>query len=145
MRWPWFLLLPPALVAACSETPPLAPDNAAELAKGGGGKPGSGNITVVSLGFTTASDIDELGRVVGWNQSRAGISARLWTPASRRATTGTAATLPGPGGSDAYALGMNEVQQVAGLSSVASTFHALLWEWQHPTAAGRRRGGQRCG
>ena len=127
MRCPLLLLVPAILITACSETPPLAPDRESDLAKGGGGPPATGNITVVDLGFTLANDIDEHGRVAGWSQSSAGTRAILWTPVARRGTTGTARTLPGLGGKETYAVGMNEAQQVVGLATDGSTYHAVLW------------------
>src|SRR4051794_29488955 len=128
MRWPLFLLVPAALIGACSETPPLAPNNGSELAKGGGGRPGSGNVTAVTLGFTNAKDIDEYGRIVGSLQSRSGIAAILWTPATRRASTGSTLTLPGIGGTQNFAEGLNEAEQVAGIVTDASgAMHAVLW------------------
>ena len=127
MRWPTFLLISAVLIAACSENS-LAPDRESDLAKGGGGRPTTGNSTAVNLGFSLAMDIDEDGRVVGWNEARAGISAILWTPATPRGTTGTAGTLPGLGGRDTYAIGMNDAEQVAGVATDATTFHAVLWQ-----------------
>jgi hypothetical protein len=127
MRWPLFLFVPAALISACSETPPLAPRNGSDFAKSGNAGPTAGNITAVSLGFTIANDIDEYGRVIGWDQSRVPTRAFLWTPASRRGTTGSAATLTGVAGSDTYALGINEAQQVAGVFMGATTTHAVFW------------------
>jgi hypothetical protein len=127
MRSPLLLLLPTALLIACGETAPLAPADNSDLAKGGGGRPAASNITAVSLGFTQANDIDEYGRVVGWNQSRAPTQAFLWTPATRRATTGSGGVLPGVTGSNTYATGINEAQQIAGVFTGATAEHAVFW------------------
>src|SRR4051812_35680677 len=106
MRWTLYPLVSIALLTACGETPSLAPTDGSDLARGGAARPAAGSSTIVDLGFTLANDIDEYGRIVGWDQSKVPTRAFLWTPATRRGTTGSANALPGISGSDTYATGI---------------------------------------
>jgi hypothetical protein len=85
------------------------------------------NVTILKLGFSLAIDIDEFGRVVGWDLATTPTRAVWWRPGSRRGLTGSTTYLSGLGG-DTYVLGSNDVRQSAGSSSDGTVFHAVLWD-----------------
>lgn len=87
---------------------------------------------MADLGFGFAQDIDEQGRVIGFDQTSALLQGKLWRPASIRGTVGTISDLGDLGGGEGYALGINEALQIAGGSSDAAGFHATLWEGTTP-------------
>jgi uncharacterized membrane protein len=125
MRRPLLLLLAAGILTACAETsPPLAPDREGDLNNGLGlGPPKTRNITTVNLRFSQGIDIDEEGRVVGYDQSRTGISGVLWTPSSPRGTSGSITDLGSLGGTETFAFGINE----EGLITGGSNNHAFVW------------------
>jgi hypothetical protein len=125
MRRPLLLLLAAGILTACAETsPPLAPDGEGDLNNVQGlGSPKTRNITTVSLRFSQAIDIDEEGRVVGFDQSRTGTRGVLWTPSSPRGTSGSITDLGSLGGTETFAFGIND----EGLITGGSNNHAFVW------------------
>jgi uncharacterized membrane protein len=81
-----------------------------------------------------ATDIDEQGRVVGFDNLRDGLHAMLWTPATTRGTTGSLTALADLGGTQGYAEALNDVGQIAGGSSDGANFHATVWDGGTPHA-----------
>jgi len=126
MRRPLLLLLAAGILTACAETtPPLAPDRDGDLINSQGlGPPSTRNITAVRLDFDRAFDIDEQGRVVGDDASRrAGVRGVLWTPLTRRGTTGSIIYLSDLGGGETVASGINE----EGLITGGSAHQPFIW------------------
>ena len=131
-----------ALLAACSgEGPPTGVD--VEPQFGSGNKPpqGSSSVTIVDLGFSLAFDIDNAGRVVGWQGPCCAGPFRsvLWDPA-----TGQATDLGTLGGSQANALAINDALQIAGFAEDATGFRPAVWDagvWRALPDAGGPVGG----
>jgi hypothetical protein len=114
------------LLAACgAEGPPTGVDVKPELGSGRKPQQGSSSVTIVDLGFSAAFDIDNAGRVVGWQGSSGSGPFRsvLWDPATRQATD-----LGTLGGSEAYALAINEALQIAGSTEDARGFRPAVWD-----------------
>jgi len=129
MRHPLLLLLAAGVLTACAETtPPLAPDREGDLLSGQGlGPPSTRNITAVRLDFSHGVDIDEQGRVVGFNQTRTGVRGVLWIPSSRRGTSGSITDLGDLGGGQTFASGINEEGLITGESADATAHLPFIW------------------
>lgn len=127
MRYCPLLLLIGFLFACQEASSPVAPTSDPEAgAQTANKRPGGGNIVIVNLGFTAALDVDEQGRVVGWNSGRKGAQAVVWTPVTARATTGRLTVLSGLGG-DTYAWGLNDGSDITGGSTAGTNLHAVVW------------------
>jgi uncharacterized membrane protein len=95
----------------------------------------------VDLGFSTALDVDNAGRVVGWQGSCCAGPWRsvVWDPA-----TGQATDLGTLGGSEALALAINEALQIAGSTEDATGLRPAMWDagtWRALPDAGGPVGG----
>ena len=112
-----------ALLAGCgAETPMTAPSTGPDLA--GGPKAGPSPISITELPFLLAFDIDNTGRVIGWEGTGSGpFRSVLWNPVSQQVTD-----LGDLGGGEALALGMNEALQIAGSSDDAIGWQAAVWD-----------------
>ncbi len=128
-----------ALLAACgAEGPPTGVDGEPRLGSGQKPQPGGSSVTIVDLGFNVAFDIDNAGRVVGWKGSGPFRSV-LWDPATRQATD-----LGTLGGSEAFALAINEALQIAGSTEDATGHRPAVWDagaWRALPEAGGPVGG----
>lgn len=116
------------LLACAGEAPVTGPAADAELAAGGvRGKPSPGtppSVAIVKLGFTLAFDVDNAGRVVGWQVPSSGpIRSLLWDPVTQQSTD-----LGDLGSGETNALAMNEMLQIAGGSEDATGWRPAVWD-----------------
>jgi hypothetical protein len=128
-----------ALLTACgAEGPPTGVDVEPQLGSGNKPQQGGPSVTIVDLGFSLAFDIDNAGRVVGW-QGAGPYRSVLWDPA-----TGQATDLGTLGGSQANALAINDALQIAGSAEDATGFRPAVWDagaWRALPDAGGPVGG----
>jgi probable HAF family extracellular repeat protein len=73
--------------------------------------------------FSTALGMNDMGQVVGWSFTPAGVShAFLWTPGVGMTDLGTL-----PGDTNSFAYGVNDAGDVVGVSQAGNNSRAFLW------------------